>query len=160
MPGTAHKPSTLLKGGFSVPWFEEARSEKLTLLPSRQFMNGIGGGRGIRTPESLSTLTVFKTGAFNHSAIPPLTMLADASAPWPAFPACPENRCPVCCPLLDSCNLLILSVEWAGHPSVLDFAACALMAASQTRDKTAIGTGIAGLNGVKRVVLPLYNGCV
>src|SRR3569833_2555551 len=38
---------------------------------------GVGGGRGIRTPESLSTLTVFKTGAFNHSAIPPITMVAD-----------------------------------------------------------------------------------
>src|SRR6185503_6168106 len=37
-----------------------------------------GGGRGIRTPESLSTLTVFKTGAFNHSAIPPVTMVADS----------------------------------------------------------------------------------
>ena len=30
-----------------------------------------GGGRGIRTPESLSTPTVFKTGAFNRSATPP-----------------------------------------------------------------------------------------
>jgi hypothetical protein len=36
-----------------------------------------GGGRGIRTPESLSTLTVFKTGAFNRSAIPPFSILAD-----------------------------------------------------------------------------------
>jgi hypothetical protein len=31
----------------------------------------IGGGRGIRTPESLARLTVFKTAAFDHSAIPP-----------------------------------------------------------------------------------------
>ena len=30
-----------------------------------------GGGRGIRTPEGLSTLTVFKTAAFDRSAIPP-----------------------------------------------------------------------------------------
>ena len=29
------------------------------------------GGRGIRTLEKLSPLTVFKTAAFNHSAIPP-----------------------------------------------------------------------------------------
>ena len=29
------------------------------------------GGRGIRTLERLSPLTVFKTAAFNHSAIPP-----------------------------------------------------------------------------------------
>jgi hypothetical protein len=32
-----------------------------------------GGGRGIRTPERLPTLTVFKTAAFNHSAIPPIS---------------------------------------------------------------------------------------
>ena len=32
---------------------------------------GNGGGRGIRTPEPLSGLTVFKTAGFNHSPIPP-----------------------------------------------------------------------------------------
>gem|GEM_PF-5918062 len=32
------------------------------------------GGRGIRTLEELSPLTVFKTAAFNHSAIPPVDM--------------------------------------------------------------------------------------
>jgi hypothetical protein len=31
-----------------------------------------GGGRGIRTPERVSPLTVFKTAGFNHSPIPPL----------------------------------------------------------------------------------------
>jgi hypothetical protein len=30
------------------------------------------GGRGIRTPERVTPLAVFKTAAFNHSAIPPL----------------------------------------------------------------------------------------
>ena len=30
-----------------------------------------GGGGGIRTPETLPGLTVFKTAAFNHSATPP-----------------------------------------------------------------------------------------
>src|SRR6266853_1118726 len=30
-----------------------------------------GGGRGIRTPGRVSPSTVFKTAAFNHSAIPP-----------------------------------------------------------------------------------------
>src|SRR6516162_5246180 len=30
-----------------------------------------GGGGGIRTPETLTGLTVFKTVAFNHSATPP-----------------------------------------------------------------------------------------
>ena len=41
-----------------------------------------GGGRGIRTPGTLSSTTVFKTGAFNHSAIPPcfyLTLLRSSS---------------------------------------------------------------------------------
>src|ERR1700724_3667206 len=30
-----------------------------------------GGGRGIRTPERVTPLTVFKTAGFNHSPIPP-----------------------------------------------------------------------------------------
>ena len=30
-----------------------------------------GGGRGIRTPGTVSRTAVFKTAAFNHSAIPP-----------------------------------------------------------------------------------------
>ena len=36
-----------------------------------KLLKGSGGGRGIRTPEGLTTLTVFKTAAFNRSAIPP-----------------------------------------------------------------------------------------
>ena len=35
-------------------------------------MNTLGGGRGIRTPERLTPLTVFKTAGFNHSPIPPI----------------------------------------------------------------------------------------
>ena len=35
-----------------------------------------GGGGGIRTPETLPGLTVFKTAAFNHSATPPLFSVA------------------------------------------------------------------------------------
>jgi hypothetical protein len=31
-----------------------------------------GGGRGIRTPGTLSSSTVFKTAGFNHSPIPPI----------------------------------------------------------------------------------------
>tara|TARA_A100001015_G_scaffold103474_1_gene114861 strand:+ start:3162 stop:3374 length:213 start_codon:yes stop_codon:yes gene_type:complete len=31
----------------------------------------VGGGGGIRTPERVAPLPVFKTGAFNHSATPP-----------------------------------------------------------------------------------------
>src|ERR1019366_3557129 len=34
-----------------------------------------GGGGGIRTPETLSGLTVFKTAGFNHSPTPPLQSL-------------------------------------------------------------------------------------
>src|SRR5260370_37834207 len=34
-------------------------------------LRSAGGGGGIRTPETLSSLTVFKTAAFNHSATPP-----------------------------------------------------------------------------------------
>src|SRR5207248_3908089 len=30
-----------------------------------------GGGRGIRTPDTLSGIAVFKTACFNHSHIPP-----------------------------------------------------------------------------------------
>ena len=33
-----------------------------------------GGGGGIRTHGRLSPTSVFKTGAFNHSATPPTTM--------------------------------------------------------------------------------------
>jgi hypothetical protein len=44
----------------------------------RRALFEVGGGRGIRTPESLSTLTVFKTGAFNRSAIPPSSILPDS----------------------------------------------------------------------------------
>ena len=36
-----------------------------------------GGGRGIRTPERVTPLTVFKTAGFNHSPIPPIPILLD-----------------------------------------------------------------------------------
>jgi hypothetical protein len=39
----------------------------------------IGGGGEIRTHEWLAPLPVFKTGAFNRSAILPLTVLAPAN---------------------------------------------------------------------------------
>ena len=34
-----------------------------------------GGGGGIRTPETLSSLTVFKTAGFNRSPTPPLLII-------------------------------------------------------------------------------------
>jgi hypothetical protein len=36
-----------------------------------------GGGGGIRTPETLSGLTVFKTAGFNRSPTPPFLILTD-----------------------------------------------------------------------------------
>src|SRR5262249_13660602 len=44
---------------------------------------GCGGGGGIRTPETLSSLTVFKTAGFNRSPTPPFLILAYL-APNPA----------------------------------------------------------------------------
>src|ERR1700693_6072142 len=50
-----------------------------------------GGGRGIRTPERVTPLTVFKTAGFNHSPIPPISILPDfirlraLSLPGPAW---------------------------------------------------------------------------
>ncbi len=41
----------------------------------------VGGERGIRTPGSLSTSTVFKTAALNRSAISPRKTRADLPAP-------------------------------------------------------------------------------
>lgn len=38
-----------------------------------------GGGGGIRTPETLSSLTVFKTAGFNRSPTPPLLILTHLS---------------------------------------------------------------------------------
>ena len=43
-----------------------------------------GGGGGIRTPETLSGLTVFKTAGFNRSPTPPFLILTDPVI-WSAF---------------------------------------------------------------------------
>ena len=45
-----------------------------------------GGGTGIRTQETFSRLTVFKTAAFNHSAIPPRGRTARFILPRPRAP--------------------------------------------------------------------------
>ena len=44
------------------------------LWASLQTGEADGGGGGIRTHGRLSPTSVFKTGAFNHSATPPTTM--------------------------------------------------------------------------------------
>ena len=41
-----------------------------------------GGGRGIRTPGTLSGTTVFKTARFNRSRIPPARSLLVYIAAW------------------------------------------------------------------------------
>ena len=46
----------------------------------------VGGGGGIRTPETLSSLTVFKTAGFNRSPTPPLVILTHLS-----------GECAFCC---------------------------------------------------------------
>ena len=46
-----------------------------------------GGGGGIRTPETLSSLTVFKTAGFNRSPTPPLAILTHLSG------KCAFRRC-------------------------------------------------------------------
>jgi hypothetical protein len=48
---------------------------------------GTGGEGGIRTPDTLSGMPVFKTGAINHSATSP-----DAAGLVYTPPFCPANR--------------------------------------------------------------------
>src|SRR5437868_254620 len=52
-------------------------SWKQVLVSAYTTVSCIGGGRGIRTPGTLSSSTVFKTAAFNHSAIPPIPSYMD-----------------------------------------------------------------------------------
>jgi hypothetical protein len=40
-------------------------------IDRQQLADELGGGRGIRTPDTVSRTAVFKTAAINHSAIPP-----------------------------------------------------------------------------------------
>jgi hypothetical protein len=51
-----------------------------------------GGGGGIRTHETLTGLTVFKTAAFSHSATPPVSV-SNSLAQHPSLPS------PLCCTL-------------------------------------------------------------
>jgi len=54
-----------------------ARREARRAVTEARFLQSnerseFGGGRGIRTPDTLSGTAVFKTAAINHSAIPPV----------------------------------------------------------------------------------------
>jgi hypothetical protein len=57
-----------------VAYFQRLLISDWTLL--EVLVRADGGGRGIRTPEPLSRLTVFKTAGFNHSPIPPWFFLS------------------------------------------------------------------------------------
>ena len=53
-------------------WLDGGRNKiQITIC----FICAYGGGGGIRTHGRLSPTSVFKTGAFNHSATPPTTSL-------------------------------------------------------------------------------------
>ncbi len=54
-------------------FFQYVENKKAPDKNRRTFL--ICGETGIRTPEGLTSLTVFKTAAFNHSAISPLQLL-------------------------------------------------------------------------------------
>ncbi len=77
----------------SCLWFQMLGVEAHSLLPHNQHDGGnprcgqvgkevvqcqrlAGGGGGIRTPEALSSLTVFKTAGFNRSPTPPFLIVA------------------------------------------------------------------------------------
>src|SRR5713226_3800197 len=51
--------------------YERTAQARVPVLPKRVRSGLGGGGGGIRTPETLSGLTVFKTAGFNHSPTPP-----------------------------------------------------------------------------------------
>src|SRR5688572_1778076 len=51
------------------------------------------GGRGIRTPGAVPRTTVFKTAAFNHSAIPPLVRIASFHCCYVKVPSAGSPFC-------------------------------------------------------------------
>jgi hypothetical protein len=56
--------------------FKRVFNVKTQVLSHPGFL--IGGGKGIRTPGTREGTTVFKTAAFDRSAIPPLSTVASA----------------------------------------------------------------------------------
>ena len=53
--------------------FRETKKPTKPLI-FKDLMGFLSGGGGIRTPEGLAPLPVFKTGAFGRSATPPLVI--------------------------------------------------------------------------------------
>ena len=49
--------------------------QRVVIFLNSNVPSSSGGGGGIRTPETLSSLTVFKTAGFNRSPTPPFPIL-------------------------------------------------------------------------------------
>ena len=75
--------STSRSGARPVLNPERPRVRHSKVFVPRGLLEYGGGGTGIRTQETLSRPTVFKTAAFNHSAIPPREIAAPSSYPVP-----------------------------------------------------------------------------
>ena len=67
-------PTDLLQ---RVPIDVQSRAAEFAEGSVGVLQNRNGGGTGIRTQERVSPLTVFKTAAFDRSAIPPLEEAVD-----------------------------------------------------------------------------------
>ena len=75
-----------------VLMWEQTRQPRGNASPSNRLQPGTGGGRGIRTPDTLSGTTVFKTAAINHSAIPPVRFLNFSGSARPSVTVEAETR--------------------------------------------------------------------
>ena len=64
----------------------ESSKNKILQSSSALLCCDTGGGGGIRTHEGLSSLPVFKTGAFNHSATPPTQYESSRFGDWTLSP--------------------------------------------------------------------------
>jgi hypothetical protein len=60
----------------------DACENKLESSLTPRVLGFTGGGGGIRTPETLSSLTVFKTAGFNRSPTPPFLSITCNSTLW------------------------------------------------------------------------------
>jgi hypothetical protein len=77
-----NKPVLYFRGGVLGPWGiwpAVTVGENQKRYKNNALYHKNGGGRGIRTPGAREGSTVFKTAAFNHSAIPPATGISDTA---------------------------------------------------------------------------------
>ena len=75
------------RGRISLIRTKEFGDDEISESHPIDFSRVIGGRGGIRTPETVARLPVFKTGAFNHSATLPVN---DFSEPQPMSDGRPE----------------------------------------------------------------------